>query len=79
MMPLSVLQKFGFSASFFVTTDWIGTPGYMSAEQLRGLKAVGMSVQSYAKTHRFLDRISPEEQFAEIDASKKTLEGILGS
>jgi len=78
-LALPALKKFGFSASFFVTTDWIGAPGYMSAEQLRGLKKAGMSVQSHAKTHRFLDRLSPEEQLAELEASKKVLEGILGS
>lgn len=78
-MALPLLMKYGCRASFFVTTDWIGTPGYMNAGQLKGLKKAGMSVQSHAKTHRFLDTLPPEDQVAELGGSKKTLEDILGS
>lgn len=78
-LALPVLRKFNLKANFFVTTDWIGKPGYMSADQLRALKKAGMSVQSHAKSHRFLDELGPDDVLMEMKASKQALEGLLGA
>jgi peptidoglycan/xylan/chitin deacetylase (PgdA/CDA1 family) len=50
----------------------------MSADQLRALKKAGMSVQSHAKSHRFLDELGPDDVLMEMKASKQALEGLLG-
>lgn len=34
---LPILEKYGAKATFFVASDYIGTPGYLSAEQLKNL------------------------------------------
>lgn len=75
---LPVLKTYALKATFFITTDWIGTDKYMSKEQLRTLRKEGMSIQSHAKTHRFLDQMSRSNVFQEIKQSKEVLEDILG-
>ena len=76
-IALPLLKKYNFKATFFITTDWIGKLGYMKPEHLRVLKAEGMSVQSHAKTHLFLDEMSFNEIQMELAESKKNLENIL--
>jgi len=75
---LPVLKEFGFSATFFVTTDWIDTPGYMTSSEIAELKASGMSVQSHAKTHVFLNELDCKGIDEELADSKKRLERIIG-
>lgn len=76
---LPVLKKYNFKATFFITTDWVGVNGFMDRKQLQALKAEGMSVQSHAKTHMFLDDMRKDDVFEEIYSSKGKLENILGS
>jgi peptidoglycan/xylan/chitin deacetylase (PgdA/CDA1 family) len=75
---LPILKKYSFKATFFVTTDWIGKSEYMSAAQLRELVKEGMSVQSHAKTHSFLDALDIPSVNIELKQSKQELENILG-
>ncbi len=77
-VSLPVLQKFGMTAEYFITTDWIDTEHYMSPAQLRALDEAGMSLQSHAVTHRYLNDLSDEEILEELRGSKKLLEQILG-
>lgn len=77
-IAFSLLEKYGFKATFFITTNWIGKPGYMKLEQLKTLKKIGMSIQSHTKTHPFLDEMKIDEVYQELDQSKKVLEDILG-
>jgi len=74
---LPLLKKYNFRATFFVTTDWIGTNGYLNREQLQKLKDAGMSIQSHAKTHKFIDEMDEKGVFEEISYSKYILEKIL--
>jgi peptidoglycan/xylan/chitin deacetylase (PgdA/CDA1 family) len=73
-----LFKKYNFKATFFITTDWIGKHGYMTSKQLKKLKEEGMSVQSHAKTHFFLDEMSIDNIYEELEQSKKVLENILG-
>lgn len=66
------------SATFFVTTDRIGTSGYVSWEQLREMRAAGMDIQSHAKSHRFLSELSAPELADELRGSKAALDEALG-
>lgn len=68
----------GMTATFYVTIDWIGTPGFMSWDQLRDLVASGMSVQSHTATHPFLSELGADELRAELIASKAALDTELG-
>ena len=48
----------GFSADFFVNPSTVGTPGYLSWEELKAMAAVGMSIQSHGWFHRYLDELA---------------------
>jgi peptidoglycan/xylan/chitin deacetylase (PgdA/CDA1 family) len=74
---LPALRERGMSATFFVTTDWIGSPGFMSWDQLRELVRSGMSVQSHTKSHPFLSELGEMELRLELAESKRMLDGEL--
>jgi len=76
-IAVPIQRRFGFRATFFITTDRTGTDGHMDTEQLRELKKAGMSVQSHAKTHLFLSELGEADLAHELVESKKVLEGIV--
>ena len=71
------LVERGMTATFFVTTDWVGTPGFMTWDQLRQLTAWGMSVQSHTKTHPFLSELDEAGVMTELVDSKRALDRAL--
>jgi peptidoglycan/xylan/chitin deacetylase (PgdA/CDA1 family) len=68
----------GMTATFYVTTDWVGRPGFASWDHLREMVAAGMSVQSHTRSHPFLSELGPEPLRAELLASRSTLDDQLG-
>jgi peptidoglycan/xylan/chitin deacetylase (PgdA/CDA1 family) len=75
---LPILLEAGFSATFFITVSWIGTPPYMGWKQLAALAASGMEIGSHSMTHRPPASLSRSELLAEMSDSKKILEDRLG-
>lgn len=72
------LAERGMSATFFVTTDWVGRPGYVSWDQLREMRAGGMDVQSHSRSHPFLSELDADALSAELQGSKQALDEGLG-
>ncbi len=77
-LALPILKSFGFKATFFVTTGWTGTQGYMSEEQIRGLANSGMTIGSHGVTHSFLEDLGEAQVKHEMFESRKRLTGITG-
>ena len=77
-LALPILKRFSFTAACFVTTDWIGKPGYMSADQLKLMESEGISIESHCKTHTFLTSLDPGRASHELHESRAVLEAILG-
>ena len=73
-----ILEEFGLRATFFVAVGWIGSPGYMSWRDLRGLTARGHSIQSHTVSHTFLTQCSNDVVYDELRLSKQLLEEHLG-
>jgi len=73
-----ILKKYGFRATFFITTAWIGTDGYMDMSQIRELYEAGMAIGSHGVRHRFLSDLDDMELGNELALSKATLEDGLG-
>jgi peptidoglycan/xylan/chitin deacetylase (PgdA/CDA1 family) len=78
-----LLRRFGFPATFFIATGWIGGkhPGgaaMMGASQIRELACEGMEIGSHTVTHPWLGRIDGEAARRELAESKATLESITG-
>ncbi len=73
-----LLRRYQFSGTFFVPTESVGRPGYLTWEQLRRLIFLGMEIGSHGKTHRPLTALSPAEAAEELSTSKALLEARLG-
>jgi peptidoglycan/xylan/chitin deacetylase (PgdA/CDA1 family) len=73
-----VLQEYGIKATFFIATDLIGKPFYMTWEDIREMAASGMSIQSHTVTHRPLTHMGGERVLFELSESKRVIEERLG-
>ena len=77
-LVLPELKKKGALATFFVVTDWLNKPGYLTEKQLKYMSAEGMQIGSHSKSHPNFLTISPEERLCELKESKAALEEIIG-
>jgi peptidoglycan/xylan/chitin deacetylase (PgdA/CDA1 family) len=73
-----ILERHGLSGSFFVVTSVIGTPGFLDADAIRELRALGHQVGSHSHTHAFLTALTDDEVAHEWQESKAILEEIIG-
>ena len=64
-------------ATFFITTGWVGRPGYVTWEDLREMRAAGMSIQSHTVTHPFLSEADEQRLMEELRNSKAALDDAL--
>ena len=74
----SLLLRHRFSGTFFITTDLVGRPGYLTWEQLRKLVFLGMEIGSHGVSHRPLTSLAPRQLQEKLAASKRILEERLG-
>jgi len=69
-----ILKEYEFKATFFIATELIGEPFYMTWEHLKQMQTSGMSIQSHTVTHRPLANMEEREILFELLESKKTIE-----
>lgn len=75
---LPSLEKYHYCATFFVVTNYIGRPGFISWPQLQTLLTDGMKIGSHSRSHPRLNRIKdPAELWDQIYTSKTILESQL--
>lgn len=73
------LDRLGWPGHFFVTTDRIGTPGFLAAEQIRDLWRRGHVIGSHSASHPpRMSACSREELDREWGGSVEALSGIVG-
>jgi peptidoglycan/xylan/chitin deacetylase (PgdA/CDA1 family) len=73
-----LLREFGFSATFYLTAGFIGTPGYLDANQVRELDAQGFQIGCHSMTHPYLSDLPEPELKREIKDAKLQIETIVG-
>jgi peptidoglycan/xylan/chitin deacetylase (PgdA/CDA1 family) len=86
-----ILQRYGFPATCFVPTRWIGAANgwdtfrptdrplpVLSADGLVELEAAGVKVESHGHAHIPLGEVDSQDACADIAASRKMLADILG-
>ena len=74
-----ILERYGLRGQFFVVTQWVGQPGFMTAEQLRDLASRGHGVHSHSRSHPRLTSLSDTQLDDEVQGSRADLQGILGA
>ncbi|MEN9935889.1 MAG: hypothetical protein RLZZ387_2468 [Chloroflexota bacterium] len=75
---LPVLQRHGFTATFYIVSDFIGQPGYMSWEQLAALRDAGMEIGAHSVSHPDLTTLDAAELARQVGEVKAVLEARLG-
>lgn len=76
---LPLLKKYSYTATFFLFTNAIGRPHYLSWDQVLDLSAQGMQIGCHSRFHPYLTRISSEKElWDEIVGAKERLEAHLG-
>jgi peptidoglycan/xylan/chitin deacetylase (PgdA/CDA1 family) len=72
------LEKYHYPATFFVVTDYIGRPGFISWPQLQTLLTDGMRIGSHSRSHPRLTKIKDTTKlWDQIHNSKTILESQL--
>lgn len=74
-----ILEKHGHKGVFFIATDYIGTPGFLNAAQIKELEERGHVVGSHSCSHPHnMAELTDEVIEKEWSESVKALEAILG-
>ncbi len=74
------LEKYHYSAAFFIVTSFVGSPGFVTWSQLRRMLGEGMTIGSHSRSHPYLDKITnPGALWDQIYTSKQILENQLGA
>ncbi len=76
-LALPILQRYDFSATFYIVINFVGQPGYMSWEQLEMLRDSGMEIGAHSVSHPDLTYLSYDEALKEVTLSRATLQGNL--
>ena len=71
---LPMLEEHGMKAVFYVVTNDIGLPGYMTWDNLFDMERRGMEIGSHTANHIPLTTLPPEKQREELRLSKLMLE-----
>ncbi|HWQ72091.1 MAG TPA: polysaccharide deacetylase family protein [Desulfitobacteriaceae bacterium] len=75
-----VLEKYGYTATVFAVTSYIGSKGYMSWDQLQELQDKGWQIEGHTLSHPYLvkDKLGSAEVKRELREAKNILEKRLG-
>lgn len=76
---LAVLKQYGFPATIFMVSGYIGKEKFLSLAQLKEMQNYGIDIASHTQTHVYLPDISDEQElWNEIFGSKQELESKTG-
>ncbi len=79
-LAAAALERRGWRGQFFVTSSRIGTPGFMTADELRELAGRGHLIGSHSHSHpTYMGRLSRAELDEEWTRSRALIAEILGS
>jgi peptidoglycan/xylan/chitin deacetylase (PgdA/CDA1 family) len=69
-----ILQKYRDTATFYVVTDYLDHPNFMTTEQLKTMVAAGMAIGCHTRSHPYLTSLGGERLRDEIAGAKAILE-----
>jgi len=76
---LPLLQAHDATATFFITSNFVGREGYLSWTQVKRLHEAGMEIGSHSLSHPYSTTISQEELMIEMQQSKFQIEQKIGA
>jgi peptidoglycan/xylan/chitin deacetylase (PgdA/CDA1 family) len=74
-----ILRDKGLTATFFVVTDFVGTPRHASWPQLGEMAKAGMSIESHTAHHLDLTTLSDAQLAEELGSSRSAIQQHLGA
>jgi peptidoglycan/xylan/chitin deacetylase (PgdA/CDA1 family) len=74
---LPIMQRYNFTGTCYIVYNYVGIPGYLGVDQIRGLYASGWEIGSHGLSHRDLTTL-PDRQKDEIVESRRRLQSLLG-
>jgi len=77
MNALPIMQRYKFIGASYIVYNYMGTPNYMNADQIRALYAAGWDIGSHGLSHMDLTT-HPTRQRDEIVESRRKLQALLG-
>lgn len=76
LVARDIFSSQGAVACSSITTEWINRPGYLSADQIIGLRDAGWEIMGHTATHPNLRSLTPSQVEDELSRSKAVLEGL---
>lgn len=73
-----ILQKYGYTATFFIIINHIGDGSYMTWDMIKELRDAGMTIGSHSVYHDDMAKMGGRQLKYELQESKKILEDELG-
>ena len=74
-----ILEKYGFKGLFFISTGYIGTPGFLSTKQIKELEKRGHIIGSHSHSHPHdFTKLTRDEVQYEWKQSYNVLKDIVG-
>jgi peptidoglycan/xylan/chitin deacetylase (PgdA/CDA1 family) len=76
LIARGIFAEQGAVACSAITTDWINRPGYLTTEQIIGLRDAGWEIMSHTASHPKLTSLNEEQIDGEFARSKAVLAGM---
>jgi peptidoglycan/xylan/chitin deacetylase (PgdA/CDA1 family) len=73
-----ILKKYGFPAMVFLISDRIGTPGFLTWDEVKEMEKDNFLAGAHTRHHVYLPKVSLIQAQDEIAGSKKVIEDHLG-
>ena len=73
-----ILKEYGFPATIFIISDTIGTPGFLTWDEVKEMEKSNITFGAHTRRHVYLPNVSPAIAQDEIAGSKKIIEDHLG-
>jgi len=75
---LPILKKYGLPAMVFLVSDKVGTPNYVTWDEVKEMEKYNFLAGAHTRHHLYLPRLNSTEAQDEIAGSKKVIEDHLG-
>ncbi len=75
---LPILQEHAMTGVFYIVSDFLGKPDYLTADQVKALDQAGMDMESHTAHHADLAKMKAKDVEGEIGRCVQALASLLG-